>query len=174
MAIGGGAGAIAGALIGNETDNANAAISEQESELDARDREIEENRRMLDELRSTGLDVRDTDRGLVVNLPDVLFDFDSANLTRAAYSTTSEIANILKKSKRHALVEGHTDSIGSDQYNINLSRRRAQSVSQALESDGVSPARITTRGVGEQDPVASNDTESGRERNRRVEVIIQK
>jgi len=174
MAIGGAAGALAGALIGNESDNANDAIKNRDLDLDARDREIEGNRRLLEELRSKGLDVRDTDRGVVVNLPDVLFDFDSARLTSASDHVTQEIADALKRSHRHALVEGHTDSVGSEQYNLALSRRRAASVASALEADGIPSSRITTRGLGEKDPIASNDSESGRERNRRVEVILQR
>jgi len=174
MAIGGAAGALAGALIGNESDNANARVADRDAELDATDREIEGNRRVLEELRSRGVDARETDRGIVANLPNVLFEFDSAHLTPAAYDKTRAIAKVLHDSKRHALVEGYTDSVGTQEYNLNLSRRRASSVASALESDGVPSSKISTRGYGESDPIASNETDSGRERNRRVEVVLQR
>lgn len=174
IAIGAGVGALAGALMGNDIDRANDQAKATDAELDAQQRQIEENERLLEELRALGTDVRNTDRGVVINLPDVLFRFDSAELTPEARHTAREIAEVLSKvPARKIAVEGHTDSIGSEQYNQRLSQNRARSVAGALVSNGVSRSALSVHGRGESDPIASNKTEAGRQRNRRVEVIVE-
>lgn len=174
VAIGSAIGALSGGLIGNSLDNTNEALDQTDQRLEAQQRELEENRRILEELRSRGADVRRTDRGVVVNLPDVLFEFDSAHLTGPARSTVKDIAEVLSGyPERRVSVEGHTDSVGTVQYNIKLSEERARSVASDLSAYGVARKKITTRGLGEGDPIASNRTEAGRQRNRRVEVIIE-
>jgi outer membrane protein OmpA-like peptidoglycan-associated protein len=125
-------------------------------------------------LRQRGIDVRDSERGVVVNLPDVLFETAQSNLTPNAIATVREIATVLSTAPhRHLAIEGHTDSLGTIDYNYRLSDARAHRVAQELEADGIPPRRITTRAIGETTPIASNRTEEGRQRNRRVEVIIE-
>lgn len=174
VAIGGALGALSGGLFGNELDNQEEALNQADQKISAQERELQENKRLLEELRSRGADVRKTPRGIVVNLPDVLFEFDSARLTAGARGTVKEIAEVVRNYQgRHIAVEGHTDSIGTDSYNLRLSEDRAHSVANDLMSDGVPRGRVSTRGFGERNPIASNKTESGRKRNRRVEVIIE-
>jgi outer membrane protein OmpA-like peptidoglycan-associated protein len=174
IAIGSGFGALAGGLVGNEVDNQNAALDDRESRLNDQERELAENRRLIDELRARGADVRPSDRGVVVNLPDVLFDFNSARLTREAARTARDIADVASTaSGRTIAVEGHTDSIGTIEYNKRLSLNRARSVADALSREGVSRGRMVVRGLGESEPITTNATDSGRARNRRVEVIIE-
>ncbi len=173
-AIGGGVGALAGGVVGNEMDKDEEYQVGIENQLDERDRMIAENQRIIDELKRRGADARISDRGVVVNLPDVLFEFDSSRLTSDAQDTVYDIVQVLRDvSDRHIAVEGHTDSIGTISYNQRLSEERANSVASALVREGVSRRRITTRGFGETDPIASNRTDTGRARNRRVEVIIE-
>ena len=104
---------------------------------------------------------------------DILFDFDSAALRPDARRTVDELADVLAEYDRTAVVvQGHTDARGTDAYNRDLSERRATSVMRYLENSGVDRGRIATQGLGEQYPVASNDSESGRQQNRRVEVLL--
>lgn len=175
VAIGSAFGAITGGLMGNEIDSQQDDLDERQRKLDAQDKEIEENRRLLAELKSKGVDARATDRGVVINLPDVLFAFDSADLTASAEGTAGDIAQSLqgRTAGRRIAVEGHTDSKGSNSYNQRLSQQRAQSVANQLSSEGISKSQMSVRGYGESRPVASNDSESGRQRNRRVEVVIE-
>lgn len=173
-AIGAGSGAALGGLLGN-------ALDEQDQELDARRSEvarqqelIEENRRLIEELRRRGADVRPSQRGVVINLPDILFEFDRADLTREAQRTIREISEVLREVEhRQIAVEGHTDSVGTFVYNQQLSERRAASVARELERSGVSRQRMNVAGFGEGSPIATNNTDAGRARNRRVEVIVE-
>lgn len=104
---------------------------------------------------------------------DVLFDFDSSTLKPGAYSELDRVAQVLNRyPETRITVEGHTDAIGSLQYNQQLSERRALSVKEALVSRGVHSARISTIGYGETRPIASNDSEAGRQLNRRVTILI--
>jgi outer membrane protein OmpA-like peptidoglycan-associated protein len=115
-----------------------------------------------------------TDRGVVVTLGDVLFDTGKATLKPGAYSTIERLATVLKEdSSRKVMIEGHTDNVGSDEYNQGLSERRAQSVQAALFERGVEASQISTVGKGETTPVASNDNAAGRQQNRRVELVFQ-
>ena len=114
-----------------------------------------------------------TDRGVVVTLGDVLFDTGKATLKAGAYSTIDRLATVLKEdASRKVLIEGHTDSVGSNEYNQSLSERRAASVQAALFERGVAASQISTVGKGETTPVASNDNVGGRQQNRRVELVI--
>lgn len=118
---------------------------------------------------------KETERGLVVTLSDVLFEFNRADLKPGAMRDLGKLVEFLQQNPtRNVLIEGHTDSIGSDTYNIQLSEQRAQAVESYLLRGGVSPSRITARGYGESYPVAGNDSESGRQQNRRVEMVILK
>jgi len=174
IAIGSAFGALSGAMIGNELDNSQAAIDAGSDRLAEQERVLEENRRLIEELRRGGMDVRETDRGVVVNLPDVLFEFGSAEMTGEARSNASRIADVIRDAgPRHVSIEGHTDSVGTLGYNQRLSEDRARSVAGALTANGIPRRQISTRGFGETDPIASNSTAQGRQRNRRVEVIIE-
>jgi outer membrane protein OmpA-like peptidoglycan-associated protein len=115
-----------------------------------------------------------TDRGIVVTMGDVLFDTGLATLKPGAYSTIDRLATVLKEdAQRKVLIEGHTDNVGSDEYNQGLSERRAASVQAALFERGVAADQIRTVGKGESTPVASNDSPVGRQQNRRVELVFQ-
>ena len=138
------------------------------------------NRELLDELRRRNLDARETARGVVVNLPDVLFEFDRADLTRDARRTVRDIADVLTRSARgrQVSIEGHTDSVGSEAYNQHLSQTRAESVADALVNGGVNRRRVRAHGFGKSRPIAPNtshghDDPVGRAKNRRVEVVIE-
>jgi outer membrane protein OmpA-like peptidoglycan-associated protein len=114
-----------------------------------------------------------TDRGTLVTLGDVLFEFDKADLTANGMTSVMQLANFLKQhSERQVMVEGFTDNVGSDSYNLQLSQRRADAVKMALVRDGIAPQRIMTQGYGKADPVAPNDSDTSRALNRRVEVTI--
>jgi len=116
---------------------------------------------------------RETDRGLVLTLGDVLFRSNEAELTADAMRKLYPLVTLLKESpKRSILIEGHTDSSGAESYNRDLSERRALAVRDFLVSTGINPERITARGYGEENPVASNNSEAGRRENRRVEVVV--
>lgn len=122
----------------------------------------------------TELRAQSTDRGTIVTLGDVLFDTASATLNPGGRQQVQRLSTYLNANPRSTLrIEGHTDSQGSDATNEVLSRRRADAVRAALITAGVDPARVTSVGVGEGLPVASNDTPAGRQQNRRVEVVIQ-
>ncbi|WP_069383649.1 OmpA family protein [Halomonas caseinilytica] len=104
-------------------------------------------------------------------LQDVNFEFDSARLTAGAESVLTDVAAKLRSNENvRVRIEGHTDSVGPADYNKDLSQRRADSVASFLASQGISANRMTTIGYGEEQPVASNDTQAGRAENRRVEL----
>jgi len=114
-----------------------------------------------------------TERGLLVTLGDVLFAFNKADLTSQAAPRLDKLAGFLRQfPDRRLLIEGYTDSVGGDAYNMELSQRRAQSVQSALVQRGVDASRITARGYGKAYPVADNGTAEGRAMNRRVEIVI--
>ncbi len=137
------------------------------------EREKAELRARLREQLNVILETRETARGLIVNLSDVLFDFNSANLKPGAREKLAKIAGIvLAHPGLELAVEGHTDSVGTAAYNQDLSERRARSVSDFLIRQGIGPAAVATSGFGESQPVVSNDTAAGRQRNRRVELIV--
>jgi outer membrane protein OmpA-like peptidoglycan-associated protein len=119
------------------------------------------------------LQAKPTDRGLIVTLGDVLFDTGKASLKAGATSNLNRLVAFLNEySDRTVLIEGYTDSVGSEDYNQGLSERRADSVKSYLTGQGIGSIRLSAAGKGESDPVASNDSAAGRQQNRRVEVII--
>jgi outer membrane protein OmpA-like peptidoglycan-associated protein len=141
---------------------------------DARQMADDSNRRadsLADELAD--LKAKQTERGLVLTLGDVLFDTGGSSLKAGAYGTLDRLATALKdKPGRSVVIEGHTDNVGSDQNNQSLSLRRAESVQLALMQRGVSTAQTKVIGLGESTPIASNDDVAGRQQNRRVEMIF--
>jgi len=130
-------------------------------------------RKQLQEQLCAILETRNASDGVVVIVPDVLFGFNQYTLTDAAREKLSRLAGILVAfGSLSPHLEGYTDHIGSDRYNLWLSRRRAEAVRDYLVSLGVPNATVTTVGFGEAHPVASNNTAAGRRQNRRVEILI--
>jgi outer membrane protein OmpA-like peptidoglycan-associated protein len=124
--------------------------------------------RQIDELQA-----KDTDRGLVLTLGDVLFETGKAQLKSGATGNLNTLVMFLNNyPNRTVLIEGYTDSVGSDDYNQGLSSRRAESVQAYLVGQGIDRGRLTASGLGESAPVADNESATGRQMNRRVEVII--
>jgi outer membrane protein OmpA-like peptidoglycan-associated protein len=120
------------------------------------------------------LKAKKTDRGFVLTLGDVLFATGKADLMPGAQRTIDQLAAFLNKYPTKTVsVEGHTDSIGSEEYNLMLSQNRSLSVRSAIMARGINSDRIISKGLGELYPVASNDTSAGRQQNRRVEILIQ-
>ncbi len=127
---------------------------------------------LLSQLNSI-LQTRDSARGLIVNMSDVLFDTGSYTLKTGAREKLAKISGIvLAHPGLNLQIEGHTDSVGSDEMNQQLSERRADSVRDFLAEQGVPGSAISARGFGKTQPVASNDTAEGRQRNRRVELVV--
>jgi outer membrane protein OmpA-like peptidoglycan-associated protein len=119
------------------------------------------------------LQAQQTDRGLVLTLGDVLFETGHADLRAGALQNLYPLVTFLQQHpERQVMIEGHTDSVGADAANLELSQRRADAVRGFLLQNGVAAARITARGYGETAPVASNTTADGRQHNRRVEIIL--
>lgn len=138
------------------------------SEAEAAKAEAEELRRQMEDLQA-----RQTDRGLVMTLGDVLFATGKAELKAGSQDRLAKLVAFLGKyPDRTAIIEGHTDSVGSDETNQALSQRRADAVSAYLLSQGVEATRVTAVGKGEALPVADNATAAGRQQNRRVEIVI--
>jgi outer membrane protein OmpA-like peptidoglycan-associated protein len=114
-----------------------------------------------------------TERGMVITLGDVLFGTDLARLNADGMRSAQKLATLLQQNpKRTVLVEGFTDSTGTEPHNQALSERRANAVRSSLQELGVAPDRIVTRGYGESSPVAANDTAANRQLNRRVEIVL--
>lgn len=133
---------------------------------------VQEVRQAMQDLGAT-----ETDLEVRVELPaDVLFDFDKADIRSDAATALAQLATLIRAYPAgSATLEGHTDAKGDDAYNQRLSERRAESVKRWLvEREGIEAARLTPRGWGERKPVAGNDDDAGRQRNRRVEVVIRK
>jgi outer membrane protein OmpA-like peptidoglycan-associated protein len=152
---------------------AEAQAQQARSIAEQSEREKAQLREQLRVQLNTILETRETARGLVVNVSDVLFDFDSANLKPGAREKVARVAGILKSHPDLKIeVEGHTDSIGSDGYNLRLSERRAESVRTSMVQQGVNRDVVGTAGFGESKPVATNGTAAGRQQNRRVEIVV--
>jgi outer membrane protein OmpA-like peptidoglycan-associated protein len=166
-----------GALIGDQLQGQENRQKEQQKAIDQQRVEIEKNRALMEELKKQNIEAKETSRGVAVNLPAVNFEFDSSDLTSDGRSKVDQIAGIIKRDapNRRITVEGHAsrESAAAEAYNQRLSERRANTVADALERNGVNSRNISSQGLGTRAPIASNDTESGRQQNRRVEVIIE-
>ena len=158
-----------------ESDKQAAQLQSQEAEREkqAAIQQKEELRaRLLAQLNQV-LQTRDTARGLIVSMPDVLFDFNKYTLKPEARERLAKISGIVEAYPDLKLeVEGHTDAIGSDDYNQTLPEKRAETVRAYLTSSGVVPDHVTAIGLGKANPVADNSTAQGRKLNRRVEMIV--
>jgi len=160
-----------------DADAAAARAAQQQkaaqAELERAQREQQELRQQLTEQLNTILETRDTARGLIVNLSDVLFDVGKSILKPGAREKLAKISGIVVSHPGLKLeVEGHTDSTGSEEFNQTLSEQRANAVREFLIQQGVNQASVTARGFGESQPVASNETAAGRQQNRRVEMVV--
>ncbi len=153
-------GAIIGAVLGGA---AGAVIGQQ---MDKQAEELDED--------LEGAEVARVGEGIQITFDNaILYDIDSAELRQTAQQNLSDLATSLEKYPRtDVLVVGHTDATGSDEYNQRLSERRAGSAAEFLMRNGIDRNRITTLGKGETEPVATNDTDMGRQENRRVEIAI--
>ena len=180
-AIGGALGGVTGAVVGNQFQKRDTELAANQQQIERQRQAISRNRQLLEELKRRNLEARETERGVVVNLPDVLFEFGRSDLTGDAQSRVQDIADVLNDQAqgRRVSIEGHTDAIGGEEANQRLSERRAASVASTLATSGVDQARVTTTGYGERYPVAPNtnpdgsDNSTGRAKNRRVEVVIE-
>ena len=176
-AVGGALGLGTGALIGDQLQGQENKQAEQQKAIDQQRVEMEKNRALIEELKKRNIEAQETSRGVMVNLPSVNFEFDSADLTGEGRSRVDQIASIIKREapNRRITVEGHAsrESAAAEAYNQRLSERRAGVVASELERSGIDQRNITSRGFGTRSPIASNDSETGRQQNRRVEVIIE-
>jgi outer membrane protein OmpA-like peptidoglycan-associated protein len=153
--IGAGVGALAGGAVGNYMDR-------QEAKLRA-------------QLQGTGVSVTRNGNDIVLNMPgNVTFQTASSDLNASFFGVLDSVAIVLKEFDKTLVdVEGHTDSVGADDYNLQLSQQRAGTVAGYLRTRGVNDKRIVAVGAGENEPVASNDSPDGRQQNRRVELKLQ-
>lgn len=152
--LGAGIGALAGGLVGNYMDR-------EEDKLRA-------------QLQGTGVSVTRVGDQIILNMPgNVTFSTGSANISADFYDVLTSVGLVLNEfEKTYVDIVGHTDSTGNMESNQLLSERRASSVARYLETQGVLPQRIITRGMGQNSPIASNDTAEGRALNRRVEIVL--
>lgn len=176
-AIGAGSGAVVGGIIGNQSDNTaigaivGATVGGAAGALIGRhmDKQAEELQEDLE-----GAEVERVGEGIKITFDSgLMFALDSYQLNATTKSNLKEMAATLKKYEdTNIVIEGHTDATGSDSYNQQLSEQRANQVEEYLSAQGVSASRMTAEGYGETQPIATNDTEVGRQQNRRVEVAI--
>ncbi len=123
--------------------------------------------------QASGIEVTHGPNGVQMRLPEkVLFDFDQSTLRADAAPALNRAVVLLKRSDKPVIVEGHTDNVGTHEYNMHLSDARATTVADALEERGIPPSRIKTKGFAYDRPVASNDTPEGQAKNRRTEIVI--
>lgn len=150
--IGGAIGGTAGAFIGRKMDRQAAEIKET----------------------VPGAEVTRAGEGLIVKFPDgILFDFNKTEVKAAGKNNVDKLATSMENNPdTDILIVGHTDNVGADAYNMDLSQRRAQSVKSLIIADGVSGSRLKTEGRGETEPIGDNTTAAGRAQNRRVEIVI--
>jgi outer membrane protein OmpA-like peptidoglycan-associated protein len=175
--VGAGGGAIVGAVIGKATGNTaagtiiGAVVGGAAGAIigDYMDRQAREMEQDLE-----GARIERIGEGIKITFGGgILFDFDRADLRPEAQAELTKLGRILNKyDDTNVMVEGHTDATGSDQYNMDLSVRRASSVGTYLAAQNVTRDRLSAVGFGELKPIASNDTDDGRQQNRRVEVAI--
>lgn len=154
------------AIAYNAADAARRAEAESSAEAARRAADLQ---RQIDEMQAEV-----TDRGLVLTLGDVLFATGSSELQSGAANRLNKLVSFLNEyPERRVQIEGHTDSVGSSEYNQGLSQRRSESVKYYLTQQGIASQRLSTSGMGKDHPVASNDSAAGRQQNRRVEIIIE-
>lgn len=153
------------------------ALTSQSEAIDAQQSALQTqsalNALVSEVVQSKGVEARQTDEQMVFTLEDVMFEFDKANLKPGGKRALEKIAEALALvPDANIVIEGHTDALGDDSYNLRLSEQRANAVRDELLKLGVSGQAIKAEGLGEQFPVASNDTDEGRQHNRRVEIVV--
>ena len=157
-------------LSAQEAERARLAAEQQRQQAEAEKTALRE--RLRQQLNLI-LETQETARGLIVNISDVLFDFNKYTLKPGAREKMAKVSGILLAYPGLKIqLEGHTDSVGSDEYNLKLSQQRADAVRTYLISQGVPAETVTATGLGKADPVASNDNAAGRQKNRRVEMVV--
>jgi outer membrane protein OmpA-like peptidoglycan-associated protein len=156
-----------------EAERARQAAASADAQRQQAETERAQLRERLKAQLNAVLETRETARGLIVNINDVLFDFNKYTLKPGAREKMAKVSGILLAYPGLKLqLEGHTDSIGTDDYNLQLSQQRADAVRDFLAEQGVPVANITSVGLGKSGPVASNDNAAGRQQNRRVELVV--
>lgn len=130
--------------------------------------------RLREQLAGTGVSVTRVGENIILNMPgNITFETDSSDLKPQFFDVLNSVALVLKEYEKTIVqVAGHTDSTGSDSYNMQLSQRRADTVARYLIGQGIQSMRVISRGYGESQPIASNDTPAGRQQNRRVELTL--
>jgi outer membrane protein OmpA-like peptidoglycan-associated protein len=176
-AIGIGGGAVLGGVVGRALGNTaagvivGAAVGGTVGAVIGRkmDKQAEEMKQVMGDA-----EVKRVGEGIVVEFKDkVLFGYDQSSLSTQSQGSLNKLANVLQKyPDTNIEILGHTDNKGSDEYNQGLSERRANAAAAYLKANGIAGTRITTKGMGESDPKATNDTDEGRTENRRVEFVI--
>jgi outer membrane protein OmpA-like peptidoglycan-associated protein len=152
----------------SQAETAKSQAETAKNEAQAVQSQLESARQQLQDLQA-----KQTERGMVVTLGDVLFDTGRATLKPGAERALERLAQFLKTNPgTRIIVEGHTDSVGSEAYNEELSQRRAQAVTEALRARGIPAEQYQAKGLGKAYPVASNETPAGRQQNRRVEIVF--
>jgi outer membrane protein OmpA-like peptidoglycan-associated protein len=152
----------------SQAETAKSQAETAKNEAQAVQSQLESARQQLQDLQA-----KQTERGMVVTLGDVLFDTGRATLKPGAERALERLAQFLRTNPgTRIIVEGHTDSVGSEAYNEELSQRRAQAVTEALRARGVPAEQYQAKGLGKAYPVASNETPAGRQQNRRVEIVF--
>jgi len=156
-----------------ESERAQQQAQQAQQQAQQAEQEKEQTRaRLLQQLNQV-LQTRESARGLIVSMPDVLFDFNKYTLKGEARERLAKVSGILLAYPGlNVQVEGHTDNVGSDEYNQKLSEERADAVREFLVTQGVSSGNVTAQGFGKTQPAASNDSASGRQLNRRVELVV--
>ncbi|NOT64091.1 MAG: OmpA family protein [Acidobacteria bacterium] len=153
---------------------ANASANQSKEEAERIRRERDEAKSRLQSALGAIVETRTTARGIIVNLPDILFDVNRATLKPQTKETLSKICGIMQVAGAYKMsIEGHTDSTGSDAHNQVLSERRAKSVFDYLSTCGLQASTLSSKGLGETQPLDTNDTAQGRQKNRRVEIVIE-
>jgi len=151
-------------------ESARSQLEETRSKLADREQELYKSLKQFEGKFAT---IRQEARGTIMSLSDILFDFNKANLRQEAQLNLAKVSVILTQyAEMHISVEGHTDNVGAEDYNLKLSEKRAKSVYDFLVHEGVTADRMDTKGYGMSQPVAANETAEGRQKNRRVDLVI--
>ena len=159
--------------IRKENEDVGRKAAEAESRMKQAEQERMQAREDMRKQLNVVLETRDSARGLIVNMSDVLFDTGQSTLRAGAREKLAKVAGtVLAHSELMLQVEGHTGSVGENRFNQKLSERRAEAVAQYLKASGVKGDSIASAGFGELKPVASNATAAGRQQNRRVELVV--
>ena len=151
-------------------DSLNKLLQEERAKAEARQNEA---KNKLNELQSKLIQVTEDARGIILSMSDILFDVDKASLKADLKTSLARVAGILTVYQElNVSVEGHTDNTGSEEHNLKLSEQRAKNVLDFLVDQGIDAGRLTSKGFGMSKPVADNATKEGRQKNRRVDLVI--